>query len=172
MAYDLKALFKTYDNYIIFITIFRLNTIFSFEDVRLQRFAPETLIAFTAVKVASQNDVARNQNIMFENVPLNEGNGFNLQRGVFIATKQGVFMFTVNLVHVNQPNPFHAALVHNGNVIVKLHGESNTWDQTSQTVYLTLAPGDEVYVRNIDFDHETIYGDNYSSFSGMLVWEL
>jgi len=36
----------------------------------------------------------------------------------------------------------------------------------------TLAPGNEVYVRNIDFDHETIYGDSYSSFSGMLVWEL
>jgi len=81
-------------------------------------------------------------------------------------------MFTTNLVHVNQPGPFHAALVHNGNVVVKLHGEYNTWDQTSQTVYLSLAPGDEVYVRNIDYEHETIYGDSYSSFSGMLVWEL
>ena len=58
----------------------------SFEDVRLQRFAPGTLTAFTAVKFASQNKVARNQNIMFEKVPLNEGNGFNSQRRVFIST--------------------------------------------------------------------------------------
>ena len=71
-------------------------------------------------------------------------------------------MFTVNHVHVNQPGPFYAALEHNG----------NTLDQTSQTMCLTLAPGDEVYVRNIDLDLETIYGDSYSSFSGMLVWEL
>jgi len=150
----------------------KLVITFSFEDVRLQRFAPENLAAFTAIKVASQSSVGVNQNIIFEKVLLNEGNGFHSQHGIYIATQRGVYMFTANLVHVNQPGPFHAALVHNGNVIVKLHGESNTWDQTSQTVYLSLAAGDEVYVRNIDYEHETIYGDSYSSFSGMLVWEL
>ena len=57
----------------------------SLEDVRLQQFTTQTEV--TAVKVVSQNNVARHQNIMFKKVPLNEGNCFNSQRRVVISTK-------------------------------------------------------------------------------------
>jgi len=140
--------------------------------VQRKRSVPETLVAFTAVKVANQEGIGINQNILFEKVILNEGNGFHPNQGVFIASRRGVYLITVSLVHSAQNDPFHGALVLNGNIIVRLHGEHTIWDQTSQTVFLTLAPGDEVFVRNIDIGNENVQGNLWSSFSGFLLWEL
>jgi len=124
------------------------------------------------VKVATQNNIGINQNTVFEKVVLNQGNGYHPQHGVFISPRAGVYLFTANLVHSTTPGSFHGGLMLNGNLVVRLHGMYNIWDSTSQTVLLSLSSGDEVYVRNLDSEHQNVIGSSYSSFSGFLVWEL
>ena len=142
--------------------------------MKLKRRSPSnsTLVVFTAVKETTQDGLGLNQNILFDKVVLNEGNGFHPIHGVFIVSRRGVYLFTISLVPSSPTEFFHGALVVNGDIIVRLHGLAPTWDQTTQTVFLSLAPGDEVFVRNLDYEHRIVVGGLFSSFSGCLMWEL
>ncbi|XP_052770379.1 uncharacterized protein LOC128210218 [Mya arenaria] len=64
-----------------------------------RRQPPEMMVAFSAVKVAIQSSIGLNQNIIFENVILNQGNGFHSQHGVFIAPQTGIYMIVASLLH-------------------------------------------------------------------------
>ncbi|XP_052778251.1 cerebellin-1-like [Mya arenaria] len=136
-----------------------------------RRQPPEMLVAFTAVKTATQSGIGIKQNIIFENVILNQGNGFHSQHGVFIAPQAGIYLFTASLLHEAQSFAMHAAIVHNGIMVAKFHGY-NEWEQFSQTVIISVNVGEEVYVRNIAVNNEIIHGDSYSTFSGFLLWQL
>jgi len=46
-------------------------------------------VAFTAIKV----HIGLNQKILFDRVDLNEGNGFHVNQGVFIAPASGIYIF-------------------------------------------------------------------------------
>ncbi|XP_052777858.1 cerebellin-1-like [Mya arenaria] len=136
-----------------------------------RRQAPEMLIAFSAVKTATQSGIGINQNIIFENVLLNQGNGFHSQHGVFIAPQAGIYLFTASLLHEAQSIAIHAAIVHNGNIVAKCHGY-NEWEQFSQTVIIKVKVGEEVYVKNVAAEHEIVHGESFSTFSGFLLWQL
>ncbi|XP_052774313.1 uncharacterized protein LOC128212944 [Mya arenaria] len=136
-----------------------------------RRSPPEMAIAFTAVKVAAQTGTGINQNILFENVILNQGNGFHSNHGVFIAPQSGIYLFTASLLHQAQSIAMHAAIIHEGRIVTKIDG-SNDWTQSSQTVVIQVNTGEEVWVSTIDYEHENIHGDSFSAFSGFLLWQL
>jgi len=130
------------------------------------------MIAFQAAKVARQTSIGTNQNILFEHVSLNLGNGFHPQHGIFIVPRSGIYVITASLLHENQPGIyFHGAIVHQGNVIAKIDCTLD-WEQASQTVLIEARAGDEIWVRNVGPSNENIYGDYFSTFAGYLLWEL
>ncbi|KAH3714758.1 hypothetical protein DPMN_057457 [Dreissena polymorpha] len=136
-----------------------------------KRFVAEGTVAFSAMKVARQDHVGANQNIIFEQVLTNEGGGYHQNHGVFIAPQSGVFVFSSTIMCV--PNgEVDAEMVHNGNGVTHIycHGDGGSHDQGSQTVVIKMNAGDEVAVRNFAITDNSIWGGLYSSFSGYLVW--
>ncbi|XP_052767959.1 uncharacterized protein LOC128208435 [Mya arenaria] len=133
------------------------------------RNAPEVPVAFTAVNMVLQGNIGVNQNILFDNVILNEGNGYHPLHGIFIAPISGLYLITASLLHGPLNQYFHAAIMHQGNEIARLHGTINTYDASTQTVILMVHAGEEIWVRSLDFANENVFGSRYSSFSGYLL---
>jgi len=130
-------------------------------------------VAFTAIKVQIQSNIGLNQKILFDRVDLNEGNGFHVNQGVFIAPASGIYIFSFTIQSNPSHSYLHADLVLNGRRIVTFHGApGTTYDQGSHTVFLNVRAGEEVWVQNDDFGHEYVHGDMYSSFSGYLLHPL
>ncbi|XP_052777455.1 cerebellin-2-like isoform X2 [Mya arenaria] len=140
---------------------------------RGSRFVAEGPVAFTATKSSSQSHIGIKQNILFEKIVLNLGGGYHPDHGLFIAPVPGVYMFSTSLLSFYTGSvELHADLVHNGNVINRVygHGDSGRHAQGSQTAVLQLQVSDEVWVRNIDYNDESVYGGAYSSFCGSLLY--
>ena len=138
-----------------------------------KRQGHEGPVAFTAIKVGNQDNIGINQNILFDHVELNEGNGFHVNQGVFIAPTTGIYVFSFTIMRHPMNSYMHADLMLNGRIIAKAHGApGSTWDQGSHTVFLNVHAGDDVWVQNADFEHEYVHGDMFSSFSGYLLYPL
>ena len=123
------------------------------------------------MKVAHQEHVGVNQNIVFEQVLTNEGGGYHQNHGVFIAPQSGIYVFSSTILCF-QNGEVLAEMVHNGNPVTNIycHGDSGRHDQGSQTVVIKMNAGDEVAVRNFYHADDSIWGGQFSSFSGYLIW--
>jgi len=135
--------------------------------------APTEAVVFTAVKTQTQEHIGINQNIVFDHVEINEGNGYHSDHGLFIAPVSGIYMFTCTLLRPPSPKYLHALIVHSGREVVRVYASAgSTWDQGSHTVFIQVNAGEEVWVTNADYDNEVVTGSNYSSFSGYLMYPL
>jgi hypothetical protein len=111
------------------------------------------------------------QNIVFDTVVTNVGNGYHSHVGTFIAPVSGTYVFSATLVsfyHVNA----HAEFVKNGQVLTTMfvNGAEAGYDTTSQTIVSQLQKGDDVVVQNKDAD-KSFYGTGQGTFSGFLLFE-
>ena len=140
----------------------------------VRRAPPESIVAFQAAKIAEQTSIGVNQNILFEKVNLNIGNGYHPQHGIFIVPQSGIYSITATVLHRNQADHtyFHGAIVHQGVVVAKLHGEYGEWEASTQSVLIQANAGDEIWVRNVGPSNEDIFGDYFSTFSGYLIWDI
>ena len=134
--------------------------------------APEVPVAFSAFRNSASGGVGANQGIVFDLVQVNQGNGYHNQHGLFIAPQSGIYFFTTSLLHPSQSQPSHNSIMKNGVAVARFHAESNQWEQTSQSIILNVNAGDEIYVRNDDYNNESYNAGLYSSFSGFLLWQL
>lgn len=139
---------------------------------RTRRVQPETMVAFQAMKLNTQTGIGTNQNILFEKVSLNLGNGYHPQHGIFIVPRSGIYVISAATLHDPQQGIyFNGAIEHQGNAIAYLFGDANEWEQSSQTVLIQANAGDEIWVRNTGPTNENIHGGAFSTFSGYLLWE-
>jgi len=129
------------------------------------------MVAFQAIKTAAQDAIGKNQNILFDKVTINIGNGFHPQHGIFIVPRSGLYIITATTLHVAQTTYFNGAIEHQGVPVAYIHGHENIGDQSTQTVLIQAYAGDEIWVRNIGPANVYIWGDSYSTFSGYLIWE-
>ena len=116
-----------------------------------------------------------NQDIVFDHVVTNVGNGYHSSHGLFVAPVSGIYVISTTLlsyldgpgVHVN-----HAKLVKNGQLLARLEqSDIAGWDTSSLTIVVELLKDDDVAVQNSDYYNMTYWGDNYSTFSGFLLYE-
>ncbi|XP_060602846.1 caprin-2-like [Ruditapes philippinarum] len=138
---------------------------------RIRRAENETPVAFFAKMDKHLEHAGIHQNIIFETVVTNVGNGYHSHVGTFIAPVSGTYVFSTTLVsfyHVNA----HAEFVKNGQLVTTMYvsGGEAAWDTTSQTIVLQLQKGDDVVVQNKDPD-KSFYGSGLSTFSGFLLFE-
>jgi len=106
---------------------------------------------------------------------LNLGNAYRPGHGLFIAPRAGIYLFSATILTLRRDTAeVHGAITLNGNTVAILFGESDVgkYDQGTQTVILNLKVNDEVYVRNNDYSNEFVYGGPYSSFSGVLLYDM
>ncbi|XP_060603973.1 cerebellin-1-like [Ruditapes philippinarum] len=132
-------------------------------------------IAFSAYVDHEVRFMGKDQTVQFENVPLNEGNGFNNYTGVFTVPRSGVYMliFFVEDFHDFQ-SIFH--LVVNKNIVSSAIADPIPEGQNIQggnVVLVHLNAGESVWVS------AAVAGDDIegystlrtSTFSGYLVYE-
>ena len=132
-------------------------------------------MAFFTSKVNFQTNIGLDQVITFDRVGLNLGDGFHPVHSIFTAPRSGVYLFSSSIMtSYTNPSEVRAAITVNGIEIAKIfgHGDSGRHDQGAQTVIVNLKVNDEVDVRNINLDHEAVYGNLYSSFSGILLYDM
>ncbi|XP_052790990.1 uncharacterized protein LOC128224926 [Mya arenaria] len=131
-----------------------------------------TAVAFLATMGSHNVHSGQNQPLIFERVVTDIGNAYNPHIGTFIAPVDGVYSFSVTLLSASGFIS-HYYIYKNNTAICHLtlyHPSSETYTSMSQTAVLQLKKGEDVSIRNLDAD-KTTYGDNYSTFSGFILWE-
>ncbi|XP_060555247.1 multimerin-2-like [Ruditapes philippinarum] len=140
--------------------------------VNSKQRAATNFVAFHAVLTPYHIDhLGDNDNIRFDRVLLNEGDGYHNQHGLFITPKPGFYLFSVTLA-TNYDGPFFAELRKNGAILVNLSGNGQAGgylDQSSVTVVTKLNAGDEVWVVHTGPVDGSIFGNYFSSFTGVLL---
>ncbi|XP_060594391.1 uncharacterized protein LOC132748774 [Ruditapes philippinarum] len=134
--------------------------------------AATNFVAFHAVLSSPYIDhLGDNDNIRFDSVLLNEGDGYHNQHGLFITPKPGFYLFSVTLA-ANYDKKFYAQLKKNGATLVSLSGNGQAGgylDQGSATIVTKLNAGDEVWVVHTVPVDGSIWGNYYGSFTGVLL---
>lgn len=136
----------------------------------------EQPVAFHAVAEASQSHLGKGQNIIFETVLLDLGNGFHVNHGVFEAPAAGVYVFSVSVMNVRGSNPgMYVNFVKNGGVLSRgmADGSQGGYSQGSITAAVQLQVGDEVWCEvYYPEDSGQIFGGRYSTFTGFLLFQM
>ena len=139
---------------------------------RIRRADNEVTVAFTAGLTHSVVHVGLHQNIVFDHVETNLGNGYNPHHGVFTAPVSGLYFFYSSILTGNNEEVWCQIAV-NGVQKGSIYGRGTDGrhDQGSQALVVSLQQGDDVAVQNIYNDH-SIFGSTaeiYSTFSGFLL---
>ena len=129
-----------------------------------------TQVAFSARLSANTPKLQHGQDIAFDNVILNLGNGYHNQHGAFIAPVPGVYSFSTSLLSVS--SHCHAELVKNGQILAMIDfSDTITFIQAAQGVIVELDAGDDVSVKEAHYSDCIYYGSYYSTFSGFLLYQ-
>lgn len=124
-------------------------------------------VAFFATLNIHSMNTSPNQDIIFENVVTNIGNAYHEAHGIFVAPKPGVYVFSTSIL--TQGQHAHVKIVKNGQMLARL--DPDDWEQTSQMVVVQLKTGDDIAVKNDDIAGINFHGEQYSSFSGFLLYD-
>ncbi|XP_053399483.1 complement C1q tumor necrosis factor-related protein 3-like [Mercenaria mercenaria] len=143
----------------------------TFEVNRIRRADNEVPVAFTAGLTHSVLHAGAHQNIVFDHVETNKGNGYSPHHGVFTAPVSGLYVFYTSILAYNDREVWCQMVVNGVNkASVYARGTDNRHDQGSQVIIIQLQQGDDISVQNVAAD-DAIYGDGtiYSTFSGFLL---
>nr|CBX41736.1 putative C1q domain containing protein MgC1q87 [Mytilus galloprovincialis] len=126
----------------------------------------DEFVAFTAI--ATNGNALTNDPIKYDNIVTNAGKAYSSTSGIFRAPANGVYSISFSLMGHNT-NTIWARLYHNGKEIVRLYTKGETRHEvTSQTVYLKLVKGDEVWVQGTS-GKKLWAVEPYNQFSGSLI---
>ena len=123
--------------------------------------------AFYAYLTTTATDLGALQDIAFDYVVTNIGNGYNENHGVFVAPTSGTYVLTATLLSGGTLGTWGHFVV-NGNVLPKLETISDHFKQATWTVIVDQNAGDDASMQTIRLCGD-IYGDTYSSFVGFLL---
>ena len=114
-----------------------------------------------------------NQNIVFDKVFLNLGDGYHSNQGVFIAPTSGIYLFSASVTSdsKNTSHEFDTCVTRNGECLARIlgHGDSSRNDQGSATVTVSLQPNDEVWIKHMWPAGAGLRGQYFTSFTGLMV---
>jgi hypothetical protein len=111
------------------------------------------------------------QNVVFDLVETNIGNGYSTHHGVFTAPVSGLYLIYSSILAAHGAEIWCQIVVNGVNKgSVYARGTDGRHDQGSQAILVQLKKGDDVAVQNHYNDH-AVYSDVdiYSTFSGVLL---
>ncbi|XP_060567323.1 uncharacterized protein LOC132726074 [Ruditapes philippinarum] len=143
-----------------------------------KRFVLDTLetVAFeatiAAVKFVQHNNI--HDRVVFDDVSLNVGNGYNAANGTFIAPVGGIYVFSTSVM-MNGGNTqdlnMHVILEKNNAEIAGAFAyNQGQYEHSSVTATMDLKAGDTVTVTVERHNDLTFYGDRLTSFTGFLLY--
>ncbi|XP_060562200.1 uncharacterized protein LOC132721843 [Ruditapes philippinarum] len=127
------------------------------------------IIAFSAyVKPTKKLHIRKNKIIVFSSIITNVGNGYNTSSGKFVAPVAGYYLLSCSLLSWNGEE-FWASIEVNNSKKANLYEKAtdSRHGMASQTIIVELKANDVVTISAIYAIN--IYGDGYSTFSGVLL---
>nr|QCO31675.1 C1q [Sinonovacula constricta] len=130
-------------------------------------------VAFSAILQHNLDNLGDEQTLIFDDVLVNDGQGYNRQTGAFIAPTQGVYMF-VFFIGQRGHNQIFVHLTKNGQAIVEAGSEglNDSHDtQGGNAAILPLVAGDVVAVRHHVWGAHIESSTPLTTFSGFLLYD-
>lgn len=130
-------------------------------------------VAFSAYLDHNVEHAGEGQTIKFNQILINDGNGYNRYTGVFTAPESGVYFFTFT-IH-NQQHQTNARLVKDSqNIVGSVVDTKETTENNMSTnsAVITVEAGQAVWVEQLTSNAELISVSNYRqvTFSGFLLY--
>ncbi|KAK3601559.1 hypothetical protein CHS0354_027795 [Potamilus streckersoni] len=123
-------------------------------------------IGFTATLSKDTTHVLE-QTVIFDNVKVNEGNCYDSSTGRFRAPFRGLYIFSVTILKLSSTN-VHLLIMKDNVEIGRVFSGTSLSDSGSVTVVTVMEKGQVSYVKEFSGNTETIHGDNWASFTGLL----
>ncbi|KAL3853088.1 hypothetical protein ACJMK2_016666 [Sinanodonta woodiana] len=123
-------------------------------------------IAFTAT-LSTQTTHVYDQTLIFDNVKLNEGNCYDSSSGQFRAPFRGLYVFSVTILK-GSGTDVHLLIMKDNVEIGRVLSGTSPYDSGSVTVVTVMENGQVVFVKEKYGKPETIIGDNWAHFTGLL----
>ena len=137
---------------------------------RIRKTTFDLRVAFFATLSNPQTHIGHLQNVVFDHVETNIGNGYDPNVGLFRAPEAGTYVFSTTLMsHYNHSTHYGFFLNRRCVTNTWMDGQQKHYDTTSQTVVFHLNKGDDVTVRHTDSD-KGLEGWSQSIFSGFLLY--
>ncbi|XP_071174579.1 complement C1q tumor necrosis factor-related protein 3-like [Mytilus edulis] len=126
----------------------------------------EEYAAFTAI--TTNGDALPNGPIIYDKVVTNVGKAYSARSGIFHAPVPGVYSFTFSLMGFHS-NTVYMYLYKNNAEVTRLYTNGGgRHEVASNTVYLSLKKGDEVYTKGTE-GKKLYAAEPYNLFSGVLI---
>ncbi|KAL3853097.1 hypothetical protein ACJMK2_016675 [Sinanodonta woodiana] len=125
-----------------------------------------TGIAFTAT-LSRETTHVYEQTVIFDNVKLNEGNCYDSSTGQFRAPFRGLYIFSVTMLQISSTH-VHLLIMKDNVEIGRVFSGTSTSDSGSVTVVTVMEKGQVAYVKEMLTSPETMHGDNWAHFTGLL----
>ena len=127
-------------------------------------------MAFFATRSQPQTHLGNLQNVLFDHVETNIGNGYDPNSGLFRAPEAGTYVFAATVVAYETLSSDYGFFKNTRRVTTLwVNGASSWYDTSSQTVIFTLNKGDDISIKHIGSD-KAIAGRHYCIFSGFLLF--
>ncbi|KAK3589830.1 hypothetical protein CHS0354_015841 [Potamilus streckersoni] len=125
------------------------------------------IVGFTArLTSTTSSSLYTDQTLVFDNVYVNEGNGYDATTGIFHAPVAGMYVILVTISSVGDYLSGDVEVLHNGVTVCRVVGPHSYWGGSPCNAIIHLAVGDTVWVREY-FHHQDdrIRGDFFTTFS-------
>ncbi|XP_043914515.1 cerebellin-1-like [Protopterus annectens] len=132
-------------------------------------------VAFSAIRNTNHEPSEmsnRTMTIYFDQILVNIGNNFDVERSIFTAPRKGIYSFNFHVVKVYNRQTIQVSLVLNGwSVISAFAGDQDvTREAATNAVLIQMEKGDRVYLK---LERGNLMGGwKFSTFSGFLVFPL
>ncbi|XP_038058417.1 collagen alpha-1(X) chain-like [Patiria miniata] len=139
-------------------------------DATLVTKTPPSAVAFSVYRTSSISSSSSGDNIIFDNIETNLGDGYDSQSGVFTCSVSGAYFFTASFLRYSS-TPY-VKLKKNSQLVFSIYdGQSNVHHQSSNSAIVVLATGDRVWLEfagsNSGIHCES--SNRYCCFSGFLI---
>ncbi|KAL3853101.1 hypothetical protein ACJMK2_016678 [Sinanodonta woodiana] len=125
-----------------------------------------TGIAFTAT-LSRETTHIYEQTVIFDNVKLNEGNCYDSSTGRFLAPFRGLYMFSVTILKILNTH-VNVLIMKDDVEIGRVFSGVTQSDSGSVTVVTVMEKGQVTYVKEMTHLPQTMHGDSWAHFTGLL----
>ncbi|KAL3853090.1 hypothetical protein ACJMK2_016668 [Sinanodonta woodiana] len=125
-----------------------------------------TGIAFTAT-LSRETTHVYEQTVIFDNVKLNEGNCYDSSTGRFRAPFRGLYMFSVTILKMLS-TAVNLLIMKDDVEIGRVFSGVTQSDSGSVTVVTVMEKGQVAYVKEMLTSPQTMHGENWAHFTGLL----
>ncbi|KAL3852124.1 hypothetical protein ACJMK2_015807 [Sinanodonta woodiana] len=128
-------------------------------------------VVFSTTMQNNITSIGIEQELIFDSIRANVGNGYNIRHGTFTAPVDGVYEFSFS-VYVEVSAGVGLDLKKNGVVIARTRSSQDGYgyfNMATNIVVTELKAGDDVWIEHSTADSNIIFGRNMTSFSGQLI---